>query len=257
MAMTELFSHYIRSKDAVFKYAKGPSVATGKEFHTFHEIIYFMEGDGEFISEDIHAKVPAGTLIIVPKKTYHQMMIHGNPKDYCRCTLHFGDRQDCAEGMGIQKLVQADRNTEYLFRQLIENRSGENAPAILDAVLTLLLCDLRQKESGLAAESPQNAIVQSAVKFINGNLYSRITVEEIARACMISPSSLSHIFKKEMGISLHRFIIRKRLINAYQKIAAGEPATLVAMDCGFNDYSGFYKQYKKMFGVSPANRNHG
>lgn len=255
--MNELFSHYIRSNDAVFKHARGKSAETGKEFHTFHEIIYFMDGDAEFIGEDIHTKVTAGTLIIVPRKTYHQLVIHGNRNDYCRCTLNFEHRHYCEESMGTQTLVQADRNTEYLFRQLIVNYLDENAPAMLDAVLTLLLSDLRQKEKGFAGEGSQNAVVQSAVQFINENLYSKISVDRIAKKCMISPSSVSHIFKKEMGISLHRFIIRKRLINAYQKIEAGEPATLVAIECGFNDYSGFYKQYKKMFGMSPSAKKQG
>jgi AraC-like DNA-binding protein len=39
---------------------------------------------------------------------------------------------------------------------------------------------------------------------------------------------------------------------ARQKIQDGESATTAAMICGFNDYSSFYKQYKKMFEVSPS-----
>lgn len=71
---------------------------------------------------------------------------------------------------------------------------------------------------------------------------------------MISPSSLSHIFKEEMNIPLHKFIMKKRLINAYHKIQSGEKATVAAAESGFNDYSGFYKQYKKMFNVTPSEK---
>jgi AraC-like DNA-binding protein len=67
-------------------------------------------------------------------------------------------------------------------------------------------------------------------------------------------SCLAHTFKEQMNISIHQFILKKRLVMAHHKILAGEPATKAAMECGFNDYSGFYKQYKKLFGKNPSCR---
>ena len=32
----------------------------------------------------------------------------------------------------------------------------------------------------------------------------------------------------------------------------GTPATQAAIECGFNDYSGFYRQFKKMFHKAPS-----
>ena len=40
-------------------------------------------------------------------------------------------------------------------------------------------------------------------------------------------------------------------IRANKKIKNSVPRTQAAIECGFHDYSGFYKQYKKMFGVVP------
>ena len=57
-----------------------------------------------------------------------------------------------------------------------------------------------------------------------------------------------------MNISLHQFILKKKLVMAYHKILDGIPATKAAVECGFNDYSGFYKQFKKMFNQSPSKR---
>ena len=118
----------------------------------------------------------------------------------------------------------------------------------------LLLNEITQKNSVCTAETIQNTFVRSAVDYINNHIDEKITIGRIAKECMISPSSLSHIFKKEMNISLHKFITKKRLINAYHKIMSGEKATIAAADCGFNDYSGFYKQYKKMFNVAPSEK---
>ena len=84
--------------------------------------------------------------------------------------------------------------------------------------------------------------------------YNNGTVEEIANHCNVSLSLLSHIFKKEMNISPYKYALKKRLINARRKINAGELSTSVAVECGWNDYSGFYKQYIKTFGVPPSSK---
>lgn len=250
--MNELFSYTAKSENAVFRYAKGPSIETGKEFHPFHEIIYFMKGDAEFISEQIHCKMAEDTIIIIPKETYHQLIIHGNPNEYLRCTIKFDGMEIYKDIMHTLKFITTDRITHYLFSKLIKNKNNSDAPQVLNAVLTLLLSDSLDKESTSSDDAKQNAVIQNALEFINDNLYNNISLSQIAKNCMISSSSLSHIFKKEMGISPHKFIVKKRLINAYRRIADGEPSARVAEECGFDDYSGFYKQYKKMFGISPS-----
>ena len=256
--MEQFFTHYIKTDDTMFRYARGPSIETGKEFHPFHEIIYFMQGDAEFISEDIRTKLEERTLILIPKETYHQLVLHGDKNNYLRCTIKFAESSYCEENITTPVFMRSDRNTEYLFGKLMEKHSDANFTALLEAVITLLLSEFERRHDEIAGENTHNTVVLQAIKYINENLYSTITIDEIAKECMISPSSLAHLFKKELGISPYKFIVKKRLISAYQRIQDGEPATLAAIECGFNEYSGFYKQYKKMFGVSPnkkINRN--
>lgn len=253
-----LFEHHIKTEDVTFTYARGRSAKSGKEFHVFHEIILFMDGDAEFITESIRTKLSPGTLIIIPKETYHQLTIHGAKEDYCRCLINFYDSPALSalskRFVQAPTVMQSDKNTDYLFDRLIKNVKSENSDLILGAVLVLLLSEINEKSSAYTNETSQNPFVINAVKYINENIRQKITVDQIARECMVSPSSLSHIFKKEMNTSLYKFIIKKRLINAYHRIMSGEAATTAAMECGFSDYSGFYKQYKKMFGISPSEK---
>ena len=253
--MEQFFTHYIKTDDTMFQYARGPSIETGKEFHPFHEIIYFMQGDAEFISEDIRTKLEEGTLILIPKETFHQLVLHGDENNYLRCTIKFEESSYCEENIKNPVLMRSDSNTEYLFGKLMEKHSSENSTALLGAVITLLLSEIESKHDEFATENTHNAVVKKAIKYINKNLFSKITVEDIAKECMTSPSAIAHLFKKEVGISPYKFIVKKRLISAYQRIQGGEPATIAAIECGFNDYSGFYKQYKQMFGVSPNKQN--
>ncbi len=258
--MNSLFCHRIQEKNISFKHARGSSARSGKEFHIYHELILFLDGDADFISEDLHMHVKPQTLIVIPKETYHQMVIHGDPERYHRCVLQFDEMDEYAmpaENSTRNVLaVEADREIQYLFQKLIRAAKPENANSsqILKAVLVLLLDAIMLKKELSGEGVPQSQIVRTAVAHINQNLGQSLTVGEIAQACNTSASALAHVFKKEMYCSVHKFILKKRLIFAHHRITAGEAATVVAVECGFRDYSGFYKQYKKAFGVAPSQR---
>lgn len=255
--MNELFANYIRTKDITFKHARGPSVASGKEFHTYHEIILFLDGDAELITESFHIHLQPNSLIVIPKETYHQVVINGHKDNYYRCLFNFNDIPALLPmikiGMEYQTVIPVDRHIESLFRMLTDER--EYKDLLLTSVLSLLLSEIPQKSALKTAETSQNATVAAALKYINDHLFDDVTIDTIAKKCSTSPSSLSHAFKNEMNIPLHRFIIKKRLIAAHHKIQSGESAYFAAMSSGFNDYSGFYKQYKKMFGCPPSKKD--
>jgi len=55
-----------------------------------------------------------------------------------------------------------------------------------------------------------------------------------------------------MNIPIYRYITEKRLVYAHDLITKQVPPTQVMLLSGFNDYSVFYRAFKKMFGVGPS-----
>lgn len=257
--MKQIFKHYINADNVIFKYASGKSEKSGKEFHTYNEIILFLEGDAELIGENIHTKITPNTLIVIPNETYHQVVIKGDPENYLRCTLSFFDTADTeflTNNFNQIKLLPYDSDFKYIFEKLIKYSKDENSisQSALKAYLTLILCEIIDKKDVFIKETSQNPLITSVISYINQNLNKNISIEEIAKKHNISPSSLSHVFKKEMNISIHQYIIKKRLITAHHQINSGVSSTAASLECGFNDYSGFYKQYKNMFGYPPSQK---
>lgn len=251
---------FIINDSITFKYAKGISDKTGKEFHAYHEIIFFIGGKATFISENIHTALTPNTLIIIPAETYHQLLITGSQDDYHRCVFHFWDIENLEElitkSMHRVLLIDMNQQLHYLFDQMISltknPRSQTVSSVIMQSVLSLLLNEITMRSQPNNKPAIPDTLSEKCITLISKYITTKITVEDIAQELNVSASYLSHTFKKQMNISIHQYILKKRLVMAHHKVLNGEPATKAAIECGFNDYSGFYKQFKKMFNKSPS-----
>ena len=241
--------------DFYFKYAKGDSSRNGKEFHLFYEIILFLGGKAELISETVNTTLRANTLVVIPKETYHQVKILGDPDDYLRCIINFPENGTTALNDRFKRIgvYNFGANMEHLFGTLIT--IAQNKPSISqtlpNSLLDVILYELLQQKEITAAKTLSDTTV-CAIKFIENNIRREISVDKVAAACRVSVSTLAHTFKEEMNISVYKYTLQKKLLAAHDKIASGIPTTVAAIECGFDDYSGFYKQYKKMFGFPPS-----
>lgn len=258
--MNNTFSNHITTDSIDFKYARGASDRNGREFHNFSEIIYFLGGDVDFISDNIHTKLIPKCLVVVPKDAYHQVIINGNPEEYHRCIFNFSDI-DGLQALISQKfknvyICNVNRQQKYLIDKMIELTTGSSLDQktkseVLRSVLTLLLTELAP-DDGINLQSPLSITTHNAIELINQRLCKNTSVSDIAAKLNISVSGLAHTFKNEMHISIYKYILKKRLLLAHEKLLLGKPSTEVAAECGFGDYSGFYKIYKKEFGTSPS-----
>lgn len=257
------FEHFLNSKSIRFKHTKGVSSMTGREFHPYHEIILFLGENASLYTETIRTPIKPNTLIVIPKETYHQFNIIGSPEVYNRCVLHFYDRPEFAtlieKSMGELYVTEVSDTISFYFEKLIKtaNVPGKDIEnkAILKSVLTLLLDELKHKNFALQNTVSVTPIVTECIHFIQEHIAEKLSLKDIAQTLNVSESLLSHTFKDEMDISIYKYILKKRLVMAFEKISEGAPAAIAATECGFSEYSNFYRQYKKAFGFSPSTKD--
>lgn len=262
--MQEIFSKFVYGEKCTYKNAKGTSAYPSKEFHNFHEIILFVGGQTTFLCEEERIPLSPYQTVIIPKETYHQF-INVVDEEYHRCVFSFYDIQGLEEliekCMHSTRVIDATDEQKMLFRKMnetVDSQYSDNEKQILmHALLALLLSEIAQHRSAARVGSKPSDITSKTIEMINGKVCGKTSIPELAKRLNVSVSTLTQTFKKDMNISVYQYMLRKKLILARQKIQDGESATVAALQCGFNDYSSFYKQYKKMFGSNPSERSSG
>lgn len=102
-------------------------------------------------------------------------------------------------------------------------------------------------------EITDNELVNRVIKFIQRNFYNKISNQDIAKVCSCSDSTICHLFKKIMGINIHKYINELRLSYAKELLKTSNLSiTTIAYKCGFSDYNYFAIKFKKEIGLSPS-----
>ncbi|MFG5604409.1 helix-turn-helix domain-containing protein, partial [Enterococcus faecalis] len=96
--------------------------------------------------------------------------------------------------------------------------------------------------------SPQ---ISSIVQYIGLNMYTKITVRQIAQYFSMSEARLRTAFKKEMNISIHNYILRRKISEAKVMLKSNYPINDISLLLGFSDTSHFTKVFKKITGTTP------
>ena len=80
-----------------------------------------------------------------------------------------------------------------------------------------------------------------------------ISLQSIAEEVYLSPSYLSYLFKKEVGVSLIKYITMIRLDKAKELLRSGNMRISdIAAKVGYQNYSYFNIAFKNNVGESPA-----
>jgi AraC family transcriptional regulator len=96
------------------------------------------------------------------------------------------------------------------------------------------------------------ARVTRAVRIIEENPESELTVQRLAREARLSPYHFLRSFERLIGVTPHQYLLRSRLRQAATRLAT-EPARVldIALDCGFGDVSNFNRAFRREFGTRP------
>lgn len=95
--------------------------------------------------------------------------------------------------------------------------------------------------------------IYNAIRYMEGNLTEKLTLNQVAEKIHLSPNYLSSLFKKELGVSFVDYIAMKRVEKARTLLETTDLRIHeVAELTGFMDDSYFSKIFKKITGKRPG-----
>ncbi|UQB68837.1 helix-turn-helix domain-containing protein [Epilithonimonas zeae] len=155
-------------------------------------------------------------------------------------------------------------NNDFLIQKYIEGLLFYfEMPALVnDDILILKL-----KEIIILLSQTQNAetvnvilsqlfspITYTFKQVIEANLFSQVTVEDLAQKTNLSVSSFKREFAKLYNNSPANYIRNKRLERASELLLTSDNRiTDIAFECGFNDLANFTKSFHNKYNTSPTN----
>jgi len=95
--------------------------------------------------------------------------------------------------------------------------------------------------------------VSSFKRTIEQNVYSSLSLEEIAFLCNMSLSTFKRHFTKDFNVSPGKWLREKRLLKAKELLADSNlKSSDIYLDLGYNNLSNFSNAFKAKFGVCPS-----
>ncbi len=258
--------HYFHLKDSM-----------GQErdfhFHEFDKIVILLSGRVEYLVEDEAYALKPWDVLLIRHHTIHRANI-SREIPYERVIIYLdGGRisrafpetplMACFQTADLHgRRIIPDSSLRQILSDLLremEQASEDRqygAQILQDTCLMRLLVHLGRAVPARTEPEPggdrYDGKIAQALTFIQENLGSPLSVERVCEEIHLSPYYFMRLFRAQTGYSVYGYILQNRLIRAAKNIRGGMPVGEAALECGFSDYSAFYRAFRKQFGASPG-----
>ena len=240
--------------------------------HNFYELLWCVAcRDTEYLVGPERYRLRPGDLIFVPPGVSHRPLLPEKTEEaYVRYVLWLSRAfmelfaslfPYSFSGQQVRPSMLRTGGTQWeqlgeMFLEGIreaEQRQDGWEAAVLGNTLTLLAQIKRATDdrTARALEAEQPELLDRILAHVEEHYREELTIGALAERFYVSPSTVSHLCKQKLGVSLHGLLTQRRLIGAKSLIDRGMPLEEVARQVGFRDYSGFYRAFCREYGISP------
>ncbi len=234
--------------------------------HSFIKVIYALSGKGRvLIGDSQHSFGPRDVIVVPPRHKNRIIDDEGSAASlyvFCLATnlIRF-DRQlldRMNAGVLRSSLHFANQVQQRLRRLLFEQTRGrEVTPVTMVGDGIQLLSLLAQqppasdKIGGGSAGDQEEVLVY--IEHLKNHFFEATTIDAAADQLGLARRRFTSLFKQLTGESWLAYV--RRLCIEHAKTLLRDttlPITSVAFECGFDDLSTFYRQFKRQTGLAPG-----
>lgn len=261
----QFFYHYNISEPPFFhKY--------GMHAHEIYEIFFLISGSGIISVEGNEYTLKEKTLYLMRSNEAHFISLD-NSLPYERKVIHFFPQAFTLLDSNRYLLGIFEHRTlghfnefelsdtekiqvDELFKRIYISPASEKRIYLLSGVMELLciIAPAFYKKTTYDTNTSESPWIAQVLFYIHNHLGDNLSLSSVSEHFQVSPYQLNSRIKKATHLSLASYTNSKRMIYAKTLLLDGLQANDVAVKCGYDDYSSFYRAYKKYYNESPIQK---
>ncbi|TWU47860.1 helix-turn-helix transcriptional regulator [Rubripirellula reticaptiva] len=234
--------------------------------HSFVKIVYVLRGSGTFHLGNHDQKFETGDIVVVAPGIRNRIVDTPGAASslYVACVAdsHFRFDPTIVDRIGT-RVIHGDgafaSRVASVMRRLVhaqETASRDRPIAMVTEAIKLIQLTLNHPNSGRRQQRTPGALLGDVQGYINAlptHFFDETTIDEVASSLNMSRRSFTEAFHKLTGETWLTYVRRLAIDHARRRLTESDlPIVSIAFECGFNDLSTFYRQFKNQCGISPA-----
>lgn len=263
----------------VYEKFGAPIGAATMHYHDFYEIIYVLDGEYSSLLGNRTYHMKKGDFLLINRNEMHRYHFEDTKQDSSRRIILW-----VTEEM-LQKLSEKQMDLTACFRE--NETRAYHFPIYYEEMLRGYLLKLamqEMKESNLigakeisdrgyltlffvylnilcgkkeylddSTSLDSDPLVSKVDAYIEAHIGESINVDQLANAVHMSKYYFLRKFKELTGVTVHNFVIHKKMIYACTLLREEKSVLETARLCGFSEYSVFLRNFQNTIGVNPSN----
>ncbi len=259
---------------------KKPTEALKLHTHNYFQVYYVVRGSIRHHLEEQNALLGFGDVFIIPPNVPHFISVDEEDSEFYSLSFmpEFFDDTSAFPLLSdfLRSLVSLPNNAllpklsissddslfiETLLGRVMKEFNEKNVGSqeiILESVAILISIFARNyfeeriEKMSIGFETNKHSVLH-CIEYLSTHYTEKTSLDEISKYATMSKSNFCKIFYSITNTTFNQFIHNKRIEKATQMLSATNlKVTTVAVQCGYEDFSTFFRNFKKITGLSPA-----
>lgn len=262
----------------VYEKFGAPTGAATMHYHNFYEIIYVLEGEYSSLLGTRTYHMKKGDFLLIDRNEMHRYHHEEKKHDSSRRIILWVTEEMLQRLSENQMdLTACFREHEsksyhfpiyyeemlrgYLLKLAMQDMRESKLPGAKEIAdrgyLTLffvylnILCEKREYLD-VSTSLESDPLVEQVSQYVEQHIGEAIYVEQLADFVHMSKYYFLRKFKELTGVTVHNFVIHKKMIFACALLKEEKSVHETARLCGFSEYSVFLRNFQNTIGVNPS-----